>query len=43
VGAALAQWLHDHPKQRALAGPDDDALLSDLAGSRLCSNRWLPF
>jgi hypothetical protein len=28
---------------RALAGPNDDALLSDLAGSRLCSNRWLPF
>jgi hypothetical protein len=28
---------------RALAGPNDDALLGQLAGSRLCSNRWLPF
>ena len=28
---------------RALDGPNDDALLSQLAGSRVCSNRWLPF
>jgi hypothetical protein len=28
---------------RSLAGPDADSVLRELAGSRLCDKRWLPF